>query len=62
MQAYARLARLPPPQKEDDRSWRTGDSGSVNLEPRLPVQIRRGPKATIRADAAQMEQALINSA
>ena len=27
MQAYARLARLPPPQKEEIGYWRSGDSG-----------------------------------
>jgi len=32
----------------------------VNLEPRLKVQIVPGPKIKIRADAAQIEQVLIN--
>src|SRR5882724_2334194 len=59
MEAYARLARLPPPQKEDV------DLGElarrvVNLEPRLRVQAVPGPKLQIYADAAQIEQALIN--
>jgi len=59
MQAYARLARLPPPQKEDF------DLGElvrrvVNLEPRLRVNLVPGPDAKISADAAQIEQALIN--
>src|SRR6202045_3553580 len=59
MEAYARLARLPPPQKEDV------DLGElvrrvVNLEPRLKVQIVPGPKLQIHADAAQIEQGLIN--
>ena len=59
MEAYARLARLPPPQKEDV------DLGElvrrvVNLEPRLRVHLLPGPDATISADAAQIEQALIN--
>jgi two-component system nitrogen regulation sensor histidine kinase NtrY len=59
MQAYTRLAKLPPPQKEDV------DVGEViqrvvNLEPRLRVHIVAGPKLQIKADAAQIEQVLIN--
>src|SRR5207237_6153586 len=59
MQAYTRLAKLPPPQKEDV------DLGElvqrvVNLEPRLKVQIIPGPRIQISADAAQIEQVLIN--
>ncbi|PYK28857.1 MAG: PAS domain-containing sensor histidine kinase [Verrucomicrobia bacterium] len=59
MQAYTRLAKLPPPQMEDV------DLGElvqrvVNLEPRLKVQIISGPKVQISADAAQIEQVLIN--
>jgi nitrogen fixation/metabolism regulation signal transduction histidine kinase len=59
MQAYARLARLPPPQKEPV------DLGElvrrvVGLETRLSVQLAEGPQLIIRADAAQIEQLLIN--
>ena len=59
MEAYARLARLPPPQKEDI------DLGElvrrvVNMEPRLRVDLLPGPNLKISADAAQIEQALIN--
>ena len=59
MQAYTRLAKLPPPQKEDV------DLGElvqrvVNLEPRLKLQVVPGPKIRIHADAAQIEQLLIN--
>ncbi|HEX3818400.1 MAG TPA: ATP-binding protein [Chthoniobacterales bacterium] len=59
MQAYARLARLPPPQKDQI------DLGAlvrrvVSLETRLAVEIREGPSLTIAADAAQIEQLLIN--
>jgi len=59
MEAYARLARLPPPLKEQM------DIGEVvnraaNLETRLPVQRQGGPAISIRADAGQVEQALIN--
>jgi two-component system, NtrC family, nitrogen regulation sensor histidine kinase NtrY len=32
----------------------------VDLEPRLKVEVLSGPKKIIRADAAQIEQALIN--
>jgi two-component system nitrogen regulation sensor histidine kinase NtrY len=59
MQAYTRLAKLPPPQMEDV------DLGEliqrvVNLEPRLKVNIVAGPKLQIKADSAQIEQVLIN--
>jgi nitrogen fixation/metabolism regulation signal transduction histidine kinase len=59
MEAYARLARLPPPQKEDF------DLGElirrvVNLEPRLAVNVMVGPATQVVADAAQVEQLLIN--
>ncbi len=59
MQAYARLARLPPPQREPI------DLGPLvrrvaSLETRLAVQIKTGPNVTISADAAQIEQLLIN--
>ena len=59
MQAYARLARLPPPQKE------TLDLNElikriVSLETRLPVRIAASPPITMQADAAQLEQLLIN--
>jgi nitrogen fixation/metabolism regulation signal transduction histidine kinase len=59
MEAYARLARLPPPQKEDV------DLGElmrrvVKLELRLQVNLLPGPQTKISADAAQIEQALIN--
>ncbi len=59
MQAYARLARLPPPQKEvinlEELVRRI-----VNLETRLTARIAASPPLTIRADAAQLEQLLIN--
>src|ERR1041384_390132 len=59
LQAYTRLTKLPPPQKQEV------DLASliqrvVDLEPRLKVQVRQGPKVVIRADSAQIEQALIN--
>jgi len=59
MEAYARLARLPPPQKE------FFDLGElirrvVDLEPRVSVTMAAGPEIKIMADAAQIEQLLIN--
>nr|MBA2271583.1 PAS domain-containing sensor histidine kinase [Chthoniobacterales bacterium] len=59
MQAYARLARLPPPQKEvlklEELVKRV-----VSLETRLPVRVAISPPVTMEADAAQLEQLLIN--
>jgi len=59
MEAYSRLARLPPPQKE---LMDVGEAinRAANLETRWPVQRRGGPAISIQADAAQVEQALIN--
>jgi two-component system, NtrC family, nitrogen regulation sensor histidine kinase NtrY len=59
LQAYTRLTKLPPPQKQEV------DVGTliqrvVDLEPRLKVKIIPGPITVIRADAAQIEQVLIN--
>jgi len=59
MQAYARLARLPPPQKETlDLSELVRRVAS--LETRLPVRVLPGPDVRVHADAAQVEQLLIN--
>lgn len=59
MQAYARLARLPPPQKE---RINLGEliRRVVSLETRLPIRLAQGPEIIISADAAQIEQLLIN--
>ena len=59
MEAYARLARLPPPQKEHV------DLGElirrvITLETRLGVNVLPGPETRIPADAAQIEQLVIN--
>src|SRR5215831_10836702 len=59
LQAYTRLTKLPPPQKQDV------DLGAlvqrvVDLEPRLKVTSIPGPKTVIHADGAQIEQVLIN--
>ena len=59
MQAYARLARLPPPQKV----WvKLGEvvERAATLETRTPVRVAGGPEMTILADATQIEQLLIN--
>ena len=59
LEAYTRLTKLPPPQKQDvDLAVLV--QRVVDLEPRLRVQVLSGPKKVIRADAAQIEQALIN--
>ena len=57
--AYARLARLPPPNKKPV------DFGAlmqrlVTLESRLPISLVHGPTVTLSADADQLEQLLIN--
>ncbi len=59
MQAYARLARLPPPQKEEIQLAELV-TRIVNLETRLPARIAASPPLTVHADAAQLEQLLIN--
>ena len=59
MGAYARLARLPQPTLApvcvSDLVRRV-----VGLETRVPPQLLPGPEVTIRADADQLEQLLIN--
>jgi two-component system nitrogen regulation sensor histidine kinase NtrY len=59
MQAYARLAKLPPPQKEHVN---LGEliRRVISLEPRLNVNLIPGPEFRIVADGAQVEQLLIN--
>jgi nitrogen fixation/metabolism regulation signal transduction histidine kinase len=59
MDAYSRLARLPPPKQEPL------DIGSVvrrvvGLETRVKVELRPGPDVCVRADGDQVEQLLIN--
>jgi nitrogen fixation/metabolism regulation signal transduction histidine kinase len=59
MEAYARLARLPPPQLQ------TVNVGALlrrvaGLETRLKVALQEGPDITIRADPDQLEQLAIN--
>src|SRR5881392_2383408 len=59
LQAYTRLTKLPPPQKQNIDLAKLVQR-VVDLEPRLKVQVMPGSKTVIRADAAQIEQALIN--
>ena len=59
MSAYARLARLPPPQLApvDVPAW----VGRVAaLEKRLPVRVGQGPAVAVAADSDQLDQLLIN--
>jgi nitrogen fixation/metabolism regulation signal transduction histidine kinase len=59
MQAYARLARLPQPQKE---MINLGEllKRVASLETRIAVRVVPGADVTVEADAAQLEQLLIN--
>ena len=59
MNAYARLAKLPPPalQPMDVEVW---VRRVVGLEMRLPVQVNAGPDVRLQADPDQLEQLLIN--
>jgi PAS domain S-box-containing protein len=59
IRGYAELARLPPLSPE------AIDVGELlhhvsSLEGRVPVTVASGPPVTLRADPAQLEQALIN--
>lgn len=59
MSAYMRLTRLPKPTPHPVRieQW---VRRVVALETRLPVEVAPGPDLTIAADAAQLDQLLIN--
>jgi two-component system nitrogen regulation sensor histidine kinase NtrY len=59
MEAYARLARLPPPRLQplNAGAWIRQATG---LETRLKVEVEPGPEITIRADGDQLGQLLIN--
>ena len=59
LQAYTRLTKLPPPQKQDIDLAELVQR-VVDLEPRLNVKVMAGPKRKIHVDAAQLEQLLIN--
>ncbi|MFN8666012.1 MAG: ATP-binding protein [Gemmatimonadaceae bacterium] len=59
MSSYARLARLPAPQR---RQLRVDElvRRVAAIEQRMPVRVAPGPEMTIHADRDQLEQALIN--
>ena len=59
MSAYARLARLPAPQRLplDVATWVRRVAA---LETRMPVRVEGGPATIIRADGDQLDQLLIN--
>ncbi|MCC6927988.1 MAG: hypothetical protein IT359_03245 [Gemmatimonadaceae bacterium] len=59
MSAYARLARLPAPQR---RQLRVDElvRRVAAIEQRMPVRVVPGPELAILADRDQLEQALIN--
>jgi signal transduction histidine kinase len=57
--AYARLARLPPPSRKPI-AFAPLLRRVVALDARLPVHVHQGPDLTLRADADQLEQLLIN--
>ncbi|HXW16791.1 MAG TPA: ATP-binding protein [Candidatus Acidoferrales bacterium] len=59
MNAYARLAKLPPPtfQKIEVGPW---IRRVVGLEPRMNIQLQPGPELKIQADPDQLEQLMIN--
>ena len=59
MNAYARLARLPPV-RPVTVSITDVVSRVAALETRVPVDVRPGPNVTILADGDQLEQLLIN--
>jgi two-component system, NtrC family, nitrogen regulation sensor histidine kinase NtrY len=57
--AYARLARLPQPDLKPVR-FEPLLHRIAGLETRMPVAVKRGPDVTVKADADQLEQLLIN--
>jgi nitrogen fixation/metabolism regulation signal transduction histidine kinase len=59
MEAYARLARLPAPQRQpvEVSAW---VHRVAELETRLKVKVEPGPAVKIAADRDQLEQLLIN--
>jgi nitrogen fixation/metabolism regulation signal transduction histidine kinase len=59
MSSYARLARLPAPDKRPFR-LREMIRRSAALDERAPVDVREGPDLMVTADETQIEQVLIN--
>jgi nitrogen fixation/metabolism regulation signal transduction histidine kinase len=59
MEAYSRLARLPPPQLQQIAVTPLVQR-AARLETRVPVKVEAGPDVRVMADADQIEQLLIN--
>lgn len=59
MEAYGRLARLPPPRLQPVQAGEVVRR-IASLETRLKVAVDPGPDLTLRADGDQLEQLLIN--
>ncbi len=59
MEAYSRLARLPPPQLQEVEVAPLVQR-AARLETRVPVEVAAGPDVRVTADADQIEQLLIN--
>jgi signal transduction histidine kinase len=59
MDAYARLARLPPPTLAPVAIAQLARR-VAGLETRLPIEVLPGPDLVLQADADQLEQLLIN--
>ncbi len=57
--AYAQLAKLPQPNRKPTEV-RALIERVVAMEPRLSIQVERGPELIMEMDASQIEQALIN--
>jgi two-component system, NtrC family, nitrogen regulation sensor histidine kinase NtrY len=57
--AYARLAKLPRPQRQP-LDVGPSISRAASFETRLPVSIEPGPEMVVQADPDQLEQVLIN--
>ncbi len=59
MEAYSKLARLPPPQLQpvDVGSWIRRNAG---METRLNVAVEMGPALSVAGDPDQLDQLLIN--
>jgi nitrogen fixation/metabolism regulation signal transduction histidine kinase len=59
MEAYSRLARLPPPQLQETAVAPLVQR-AARLETRVPVAVDAGPDLRVHADPDQLEQLLIN--
>jgi nitrogen fixation/metabolism regulation signal transduction histidine kinase len=59
MDAYARIARLPPPKLRPLEVAKAVER-VVGLETRLKVELQFGPTLTVQADGDQLDQLLIN--